>query len=167
MRIVWQDEAEGDLDRTAGYILKDDPAAALRLICTIRQATRFLCEHPNIGRTGRVEGTRELVIPGLPYILSYQIAGQRGLRFGLVLRWVGVSPPSRRGIGLSEGDLVMTEERSDIMPEDQEVARRVHLRPGLSPTVERMFGALVDSSDEAEGDKAAELEEKSASRPNS
>lgn len=61
----------------------------------------------------------------------------------------------------------MTEERSDIMPKDQEVSRRVHFRPGLSPTVERMFGALVDSSDEAEGDKAAELEEKGASRPNS
>ena len=76
MRIVWQDEAEGDLDRIAEYVLKDDPAAALRLVYTIRQATRVLCEHPNVGRTGRVEGTRELVIPGLPYILPYQIAGQ-------------------------------------------------------------------------------------------
>ena len=76
MRIVWQDEAEGDLDRFADYILKDDPAAALRLVYTIRQATRILCEHPNIGRTGRVEGTRKLVIPGLPYILPYQISGQ-------------------------------------------------------------------------------------------
>jgi len=76
MRIVWQDEAEGDLDRIAEYILKDDPAPALRLVYTIRQATRVLGEHPNIGRTGRVEGTREFVIPGLPYILPYQIAGQ-------------------------------------------------------------------------------------------
>ena len=67
MRIIWQDEAERDLDRIAEYILKDDPAAALRLIYTIREATRVLGEHPNIGRTGRVEGTRELVIPGLPY----------------------------------------------------------------------------------------------------
>ena len=76
MRIIWQDEAERDLDGIADYILQDDPAAALRLIDTIREATRVLSEHPNIGRTGRVAGTRELVIPGLPYILPYQIAGQ-------------------------------------------------------------------------------------------
>ena len=76
MRIIWLDEAERDLDRIAEYILKDDPAAALRLIYTIREATRVLSEHPNVGRTGRVEGTRELVISGLPYILPYQIGGQ-------------------------------------------------------------------------------------------
>ena len=76
MRIVWQDEAEVDLARIAEYALQDDPAAALRLVYTIRQATRVLCEHHNVGRTGRVAGTRELVIPGLPYILPYQVAGQ-------------------------------------------------------------------------------------------
>ena len=76
MRIIWLDEAERDLDRIAEYILKDDPAAALRLIYTIREATQVLSEHPNVGRTGRVEGARELVISGLPYILPYQIAGQ-------------------------------------------------------------------------------------------
>jgi addiction module RelE/StbE family toxin len=76
MRIIWLDEAERDLDRIAEYILKDDPAAALRLTYTIREATQVLSEHPNAGRTGRVEGTRELVISGLPYILPYQIADQ-------------------------------------------------------------------------------------------
>ena len=63
-------------DRIAEYILKDGPVAALRLICTIQEATWVLSEHPNLGRTGRVEGTRELVISGLPHILPYQIAGQ-------------------------------------------------------------------------------------------
>lgn len=76
MRLIWQDEAERDLDRIVEYVLKDDPAAALRLTCTIREATRVVGEHPNIGRSGRVEGTRELVVPGLPYILPYQITGR-------------------------------------------------------------------------------------------
>ncbi len=76
MRIIWQDEAERDLDRIAEYIMQDDPTAALRVISTIREAARLLTEHPNIGRAGRVAGTRELVMPGLPYILPYQIAGQ-------------------------------------------------------------------------------------------
>lgn len=76
MTIVWLDEAERDLDGIADYIARDDPAAALRLIRTIREATRVLSEHPGIGRAGRVAGTRELVVPGLPYILPYHIAGQ-------------------------------------------------------------------------------------------
>jgi len=76
MRIIWQDKAESDLDRIAEYIMEDDPAAALRIVSTIREAVRVLIEHPYIGRAGRVEGTRELVIAGFPYILPYQIAGQ-------------------------------------------------------------------------------------------
>lgn len=76
MRIIWQDKAESDLDRIAECMMEDDPAAALRIVSTIREAVRVLIEHPYIGRAGRVEGTRELVIAGLPYILPYQIAGQ-------------------------------------------------------------------------------------------
>jgi plasmid stabilization system protein ParE len=33
--------------------------------------------HPHIGRTGRVEGTRELVIFGSPYIVAYRIEPDR------------------------------------------------------------------------------------------
>ncbi|MDH3601675.1 MAG: type II toxin-antitoxin system RelE/ParE family toxin [Candidatus Tectomicrobia bacterium] len=76
MRIVWQDKAESDLDQIAEYMMEDDPAAALRVVSAIRDATRLLIAHPNIGRAGRVEGTRELVVSGLPYILPYQIMGQ-------------------------------------------------------------------------------------------
>ncbi|MGA2404250.1 MAG: type II toxin-antitoxin system RelE/ParE family toxin [Syntrophobacteraceae bacterium] len=31
---------------------------------------------PGMGRPGRVDGTRELIIPGLPYILSYVAKGR-------------------------------------------------------------------------------------------
>lgn len=61
----------------------------------------------------------------------------------------------------------MPEERDEAMLDDQKASRQIPYRTGLSPTVERMFGALVDSTDEADGDNAAELEEKSVSRPNS
>ena len=66
----------------------------------------------------------------------------------------------------SEGGMAVPEERDDVMLGDQKVPRQVPLRVGLSPTVERMFGALVDSADEADGDSSAELETKGASRPN-
>ena len=61
----------------------------------------------------------------------------------------------------------MPEERNDVMPNDQEATSPKALRGGLSPTVERMFGALVDSDDETGGDSSAESETKSVSPPNS
>jgi len=63
--------------------------------------------------------------------------------------------------------MAMPEERDEVMLDDQEIPRHVPYRVGLSPTVEKMFGALVDLTDETDGDNAAELEGKSASRPNS
>lgn len=38
--------------------------------------TDFLGDHPKIGRIGRVAGTYELVIPGIPYIVPYRIRNQ-------------------------------------------------------------------------------------------
>ena len=38
--------------------------------------TDFLGDHPKIGRIGRVAGTYELVIPGIPYIVPYRIHNQ-------------------------------------------------------------------------------------------
>jgi toxin ParE1/3/4 len=57
MRIIWLEEAERDLDRIVEYIAEDDPAAALSVLSTIREAPQVLLEHPRIGRPGRVEGT--------------------------------------------------------------------------------------------------------------
>jgi len=57
------------------YILQENPAAASKVLEAIEQATLKLAHHPGIGRPGRVENTRELVISGLPYILSYCAEG--------------------------------------------------------------------------------------------
>ena len=89
MRIVWQDRAESDLDGIAEHIMETDPPAALRVVSAIRDATWMLAEHPGIGRTGRVEGTRELVIPGLPCILPYQVEDR-------VIRILAVMHTSRK-----------------------------------------------------------------------
>lgn len=89
MRIVWQDRAESDLEGIAEHIMETDPSAALRVVSAIRDATRMLAEHPGIGRTGRVDGTRELVIPRLPYILPYQVEDR-------VIRILAVMHTSRK-----------------------------------------------------------------------
>jgi toxin ParE1/3/4 len=40
---------------------------------TISEIYQFLRSTPNRGRAGRAEGTRELVLPRLPYIVVYRV----------------------------------------------------------------------------------------------
>lgn len=77
MRIFWEEDAEADLDRIFEYILEDNPEAALRVVETIRETVQILIEHPHLGRGGRVADTRELIIPGTPYIVPYQVVEDR------------------------------------------------------------------------------------------
>ena len=76
MKIVWLPGAERDLDALTDYIAEDNPQAALRIYDTIPTSVDRLAAFSHIGRAGRVENTRELVIPGPPYIVVYAIAGQ-------------------------------------------------------------------------------------------
>ena len=60
-------------DDAASWIARDNPPAAGRVAARIKQATEQLADHPESGRSGRVPGTRELVVAGLPYIVVYRI----------------------------------------------------------------------------------------------
>lgn len=71
MRILWTQKARSDLIDIFDYILQDNPQAAVDVLDRIEQSAEKLLGHPGIGRPGRVEHTRELVIGGLPYILPY------------------------------------------------------------------------------------------------
>ena len=74
MRLHWTKLAERDLDEIAAYVETDNPAAAARVVLEIvDQVESLLLEHPAIGRPGRVPGTRELVVRGLPYIVAYRV----------------------------------------------------------------------------------------------
>jgi len=65
-------------DRTAifDYIETDSPEAAVMIDDRIEAAAEKLEQFPEMGRSGRIEGTRELVIPGTPYIAAYRILGR-------------------------------------------------------------------------------------------
>jgi plasmid stabilization system protein ParE len=54
-------------------IREDDPSAALRTVTTIYDSAAALNTFPNRGRKGRVEGTRELPLPPLPFIIVYRV----------------------------------------------------------------------------------------------
>jgi addiction module RelE/StbE family toxin len=71
MRISWTRKAIVNLDGAMEYIATDSPAAASRVAQKIWNSVQLLADQPSLGRPGRVAGTRELVISGLPYIVVY------------------------------------------------------------------------------------------------
>lgn len=74
MRLRWTRRAERDLDEIAAYIGQDSPAAAARVVLElIDRVESLLPGQPAIGRPGRVLGTRELIIGGLPYVIPYRV----------------------------------------------------------------------------------------------
>ena len=73
---VWSPEAIDDLVSVRAYISEDDPAAAQRIaLHIIHNVEALLAENPQMGRVGRVPGTRELVIPNTPFIVPYRVQG--------------------------------------------------------------------------------------------
>ena len=74
MNIVWSPEAIEDLVSLRAYIAEDNAAAAQRVVRhIIHNIEQMLPDNPQIGRAGRVPGTRELVVPRIPYIVPYRI----------------------------------------------------------------------------------------------
>lgn len=62
-----------DLDAIAVYIAQDNVEAALALLDRIEEAVERLAAHPELGRSGRVIGTRELVVPRTNYVVVYRL----------------------------------------------------------------------------------------------
>jgi toxin ParE1/3/4 len=73
-RVRWTRGALTDLVAIGRYIEQDNPQAAHTVVSRIELAGNRLGEFPERGRAGRVEGTRELVIPGFPFFIVYQVA---------------------------------------------------------------------------------------------
>ena len=70
MRLFWTPEALDDRRAIYGHIETDNPAAALALDELFSEKVSRLIDHPGLGRSGRVAGTRELVAHQ-NYILIY------------------------------------------------------------------------------------------------
>ncbi len=73
MKIKWLRQALRNLEQAHLYIIKDDPEAARQLILRIQSAVSQLAEFPFMGRVGRVETTREIVISNTSYIIIYRV----------------------------------------------------------------------------------------------
>jgi plasmid stabilization system protein ParE len=77
VRIVWSRRAIGHLVSLRDYIARDKPGAAAGAALTLLAAVDKLAESPNLGRPGRVAGTRELAVPKTPYVIAYRLRGDR------------------------------------------------------------------------------------------
>lgn len=77
MNLVWSALALADRDSIFSHIEADNPRAAIAVDERIAGASRRLIDFPDSGRPGRVAGTRELVIPGTPYIAAYVVTAEK------------------------------------------------------------------------------------------
>jgi toxin ParE1/3/4 len=73
MPIRWTPDAVDDLKRITEYIDENSPDSALRVARRICGSVASLAKSPSGGRIGWVEGTRELVLALLPYVVVYRI----------------------------------------------------------------------------------------------
>ncbi len=73
MQVKWSKKALLNLSAAVKYIAADKPGAARDAAQRIWDVAKLLAEQPDMGRTGRVKGTRELIVTGLPFILPYVI----------------------------------------------------------------------------------------------
>jgi toxin ParE1/3/4 len=71
MQVRWSRKALLNLDNAVEYIAVDNPVKAAEVAQRIWDSAQQLVDQPGMGRPGRVAGTRELLIPGLPFILPY------------------------------------------------------------------------------------------------
>ncbi len=77
MKLIWSPQSLHDFIAVQAYISQEDPKAAravvLRIVSLVEEKLSGL---PHLGRPGRVEGTRELFVPGTPFIVPYRVKSQ-------------------------------------------------------------------------------------------
>ncbi|QSA95717.1 type II toxin-antitoxin system RelE/ParE family toxin [Methylococcus sp. EFPC2] len=73
MRVKWLRKALFNLDSAAEYIAQNNRMAAQAMVAEAFRLTGLLADNPDLGRPGRVPGTRELVMAHYPYVIPYRI----------------------------------------------------------------------------------------------
>ncbi len=77
VKLRWTRQAIEDLDHAYEYICAENAYAARNVVDRIEAATEALGAFPEIGRVGRVSGTRELVVSGTPFIIPYRVVSKQ------------------------------------------------------------------------------------------
>jgi plasmid stabilization system protein ParE len=75
-QLVWSESVRHDFRKIIVYIAERNPPAAAKVADRIEQTARDLGAMPT-GRRGRVSGTYEKSVPGLPYITATPLRRRR------------------------------------------------------------------------------------------
>jgi toxin ParE1/3/4 len=76
VKLRWTDGALEDLQAAREYLEAENPRAAWDAINRIISAVERLERFPQMGRPGRVDRSRELVVTGTPFVLAYRLKGE-------------------------------------------------------------------------------------------
>lgn len=77
MSIVWTNLARQDVNAIWDFMEQRNPDAAEMVDSEILRTVEGLLQFPKRGKPGRVKGTRELVVLGLPYVVVYLLEESR------------------------------------------------------------------------------------------
>jgi len=75
-RLFFTEPAERDLTDIIDYIALDSRTAAEGVYRAIVAAAERLRTFPDMGRSGRMPGTREWPVSALPYVIVYEVGGE-------------------------------------------------------------------------------------------
>ena len=76
MRIRWTPAAAADLEHINDYLKEHYPHYRERTLRKLYDTIRALKDMPYYGKPGRVEGTREILFPPMPYVAVYRVREQ-------------------------------------------------------------------------------------------
>jgi toxin ParE1/3/4 len=95
--IDWLPEANRNRFNQLDYIAQENPLAAASQDEEIEHQVELLLQHPKMGRRGRVQGTRELVISRTPFVVVYRIKAAQRIEIIRLLHGSQQWPPTDSG----------------------------------------------------------------------
>ena len=97
MQLQWTEPAAQDLDKTEEYISRENsPTVAIDIVLKVIDTVEVvLPTHPRAGRMGRVTGTGEFVVEGVPFVVIYRQIGTDQLQILRVLHDAQQWPPAK------------------------------------------------------------------------
>ena len=76
MKVIWSAASVRHLQEIIDYLKGESSAGTVTIRRRILATARRVGQMPYSGRIGRVDGTREAVVPRSPYIVVYQVSEQ-------------------------------------------------------------------------------------------
>ena len=73
LTVKWTRLALADLENAFEFISKNNDIAAASVVQLVTAHLTQLEQFPESGRTGRVKGTRELVVRATPFVIVYRV----------------------------------------------------------------------------------------------